>query len=308
MKMKIFMLTASVLFLFLAGCQYELTEVEYGEIEKTLRLKVSAENMSNSSVSKSSFEYGDKIGLFFSSGSPATAYNTAYENTLYEFGPAGWNADRNVHLTATQVDIHAYYPYREEAKRVGNDIIVPIDCSTGYDYMWGKMISEPGYVDNNNLHVTVRMYHALAKVQFKFVKLTYADKGVVTSLGIQDTGPFETSFIRGNMSLSTGEIEKTERTTFREVLKEPYVIPDTNTSEDDYPAILSIPTEDGLDHDVSFVATIDGQRKQVYVMHGWEAGKKYIYTILLHGNKMYVGDVEVIDWIDTPNDSATIRY
>lgn len=190
------------------------------------------------------------------------------KNASYLFDGKTWNADRDVPVEG-DADVVAYLPYD---KAVTDYAKVAFDLTDQDDILYGT-----AKVTKDIPTASLEMKHAMTLVRVRLMKDEYMGTGLVSDM------TFKNVYTAGTLDATTGTITK-DYGTGRGIIKAGgnYMLNDAN------PVIVDAILMPKPAHDepvyVSF--TIDGQEHTYTfpVLHEWQAGMKYTYTLKMTGN------------------------
>ena len=156
-------------------------EATQGDKPALLDVSTSIEVTSRSQTGKpvNSFISGDEIGLFVSSGSINSPYNSIASNKNVKSAfTTVWTQATPVYLSSVMATIYAYYPYNASAT---DGTAVDIDHTSQTDYMYATPVTN---INNRQPKAAITMNHALSLVQFDFKKENYTGVGSLTAITI----------------------------------------------------------------------------------------------------------------------------
>ena len=229
-----------------------------------LDITASLQPMSQTRGIIEAFMPGHNMGVFV-----ATDGNgQATKNASYLFDGKTWNADRDVPVEG-DADVVAYLPYD---KAVTDYVKVAFDLTDQDDILYGT-----AKVTKDIPTASLEMKHAMTLVRVRLMKDEYMGTGLVSDM------TFRNVYTAGTLDATTGTITK-DYGTGRGIIKAGgnYMLNDAN------PVIVDAILMPKPAHDepvyVSF--TIDGQEHTYTfpVLHEWQAGMKYTYTLKMTGN------------------------
>ena len=229
-----------------------------------LGITASLQSMSQTRGIIEAFMPGHDMGGFVATS--GTGQTT--KNASYLFDGKTWNADRDVPVEG-DADIVAYLPYD---KAVTDYAKVAFDLTDQDDILYGT-----AKVTNDIPTASLEMKHAMTLVRVRLMKDEYMGTGLVSDM------TFKNVYTAGTLDATAGTITK-DYGTGRGIIKAGgnYMLNDAN------PVIVDAILMPKPAHDepvyVSF--TIDGQEHTYTfpVLHEWQAGMKYTYTLKMTGN------------------------
>ena len=281
-------------------------EATQGDKPALLDVSTSIEVTSRSQTGKpvNSFISGDEIGLFVSSGSINSPYNSIASNKNVESAfTTVWTQATPVYLSSVMATIYAYYPYNASAT---DGTAVDIDHTSQTDYMYATPVTN---INNRQPKAAITMNHALSLVQFDFKKENYTGVGSLTAITIANKTGGTSLISTGKLNLTNGQITKGAS---KEPVTKATNLPQTigTWNESTFPKMLVIPTAaTAAAGDIVFSFTIDGQvyNWNVPVGTAWEQGKKNTYTVTIKGTALEVSPVSITAWGAGKTDSGTIQ-
>lgn len=159
----------------LGGCQKGTEE----PLPSEMPVRFAAEYPGASRVSGSSFESGDRIGVFMTKAAePLQASGNRLNNEAVDYDGTAWTTERTLYWDEGTFNVYAYYPY-DEGLRVVDDI--PFSVATnqramvegtgmdGYeasDFLWA---SNPNVAASEE-PVTLTFSHRMSKLVVRIVK------------------------------------------------------------------------------------------------------------------------------------------
>lgn len=229
-----------------------------------LGITASLQSMSQTRGIIEAFMPGHDMGVFVATS--GTGQTT--KNASYLFDGKTWNADRDVPVEG-DADVVAYLPYD---KAVTDYAKVAFDLTDQDDILYGT-----AKVTKDIPTASLEMKHAMTLVRVRLMKDEYMGTGLVSDM------TFKNVYTAGTLDATTGTITK-DYGTGRGIIKAGgnYMLNDAN------PVIVDAILMPKPAHDepvyVSF--TIDGQEHTYTfpVLHEWQAGMKYTYTLKMTGN------------------------
>lgn len=281
-------------------------EINQGDKPTLLDVSTNIEVTSRSQTGKpvNSFISGDEIGLFVSSGSVNSPYNSIASNkNVKSTFTTVWTQATPVYLSSAKATIYAYYPY---SASVTDGTAVDIDHTSQTDYMYATAVSN---INNRQPRAAITMNHALSLVQFDFKKENYTGAGSLTAITIANKSGGTSLVSTGKLNLATGQITKGAS---KEPVTKATNLPQTigTWNENTFPKMLVIPTAaTAAAGDIVFSFTVDGQvyNWPVPVGTAWEQGKKNTYTVTIKGTALEVSPVTITPWGAGKTDSGTIQ-
>lgn len=222
-----------------------------------LGITASLQSMSQTRGIIEAFMPGHDMGVFVATS--GTGQTT--KNASYLFDGKTWNADRDVPVEG-DADVVAYLPYD---KAVTDYAKVAFDLTDQDDILYGT-----AKVTKDIPTASLEMKHAMTLVRVRLMKDEYMGTGLVSDM------TFKNVYTAGTITKDYG--------TGRGIIKAGgnYMLNDAN------PVIVDAILMPKPAHDepvyVSF--TIDGQEHTYTfpVLHEWQAGMKYTYTLKMTGN------------------------
>lgn len=229
-----------------------------------LGITASLQPMSQTRGIIEAFMPGHNMGVFV----VTDGTDQATKNASYLFDGKTWNADRDVPVEG-DADVVAYLPYD---KAVADYVKVAFDLTDQDDILYGT-----AKVTKDIPTASLEMKHAMTLVRVRLMKDEYMGTGLVSDM------TFRNVYTAGTLDATTGTITK-DYGTGRGIIKAGgnYMLNDAN------PVIVDAILMPKPAHDepvyVSF--TIDGQEHTYTfpVLHEWQAGMKYTYTLKMTGN------------------------
>lgn len=222
------------------------------------------------------FVDNDELGLFVTDGELGGDYNNNPEarNLPTTFVVDKWVPDKKLEVVSNGT-VFAYYPYNKD---ITSGTSIPVETTTQTDYLY----AEKSVISAKSPEAILYMKHALSLVSIRVRKNDYQHAGrleKIEIIGIQTTG---------TLNIATGTVTKTGEASF--ILREPNIVLDDNNLTKTSSIIL--PTN-MANTTVKIKAIVDGNTffYDVPVVHNWEAGNEYIYTLNL--NKMQEIDPDV---------------
>ncbi|HML65222.1 MAG TPA: fimbrillin family protein [Dysgonomonas sp.] len=226
----------------------------------------------------SEFTDGDTIGLYLPEYYFGSQFLFAAHNYYW------WELSSTVLLPIHPVRLQAFYPYRHNDHvnlKDNYNGYIDVDHDSQADYMYGGPID--GSVSWSEPDVFLLMKHAMALVQFRFIKNGYYGEGSIQKISVRNADGIRHMHSRGRMSVETGEIEPLEEYYDEAcIMPENMQIPDIYSNEKEYVRILIIPTQrTKLSGDLIFEFTIDGRIYTWPIGPGcrWEKGMQYTYEV-----------------------------
>ncbi|MBF0647995.1 fimbrillin family protein [Dysgonomonas sp. GY75] len=271
-----------VFFVYLSSClsyvENEFPDFGNGQKDTLLQLKSVAvynERPGSGSGPIREFVNGDTIGLYlheYHRGNPLMY--TVRENY-------GWWLPEPVFLSSEPIRLFAYYPYRSKDHAYLSEKYVNVEHISQTDYMHGQVNGD--YVSRDKPYAEIIMKHALALVQFKFIKNDYPHDCSVQRVSIQNANGVTHLKSKGILNLESGEVairddcyDQATITPEDMNFYEPY------TGEEEYARILVMPIEPVRnDGDLFFEFEIDGYIYTYPLKAGthWQSGMKYTYEV-----------------------------
>lgn len=177
----------------------------------------------------SSFENGDKIGLYVVEAPAPLQVSGNYVNNLKAtFNGTNWTGDASLkwpNTTAT-CDLYAYYPYMEPTSITATPYAILEDQSAGYgscDFLWGKVAGQAYTTEA----IPLTFSHKLSKITLRLVK----GEGYIGDLPTTAVFYVHSTVPAATVNLTTGS-----------VTKDPYASAKTITchkvSDDTYEAVV----------------------------------------------------------------------
>jgi hypothetical protein len=253
-----------------------------------------------------------ELGLFVTSGTLGNNYNNipANSNVKSTLRESVWIQTPAVYLSTANATVFAYYPYSNENT---DGTKVAVEHTSQTDYLYGIQYAGQSAVNNANPNVNIGMHHALAMIQFQFVKSNYTSPGKLTKIEIfNSSGTVLCS--EGTMNIATGEITntigKSASASIENISEGLVAIPETASADvSTYPKVLVLPLKKEVaSGNISIRFTIDGRSYTLGVPSGtkWEKSTKYTYKIRLSGTEIKVGETSITDWIVGATENAEI--
>lgn len=222
------------------------------------------------------FVDNDRMGLFVTDGELGGDYNNNPDsrNLPTTFVVNKWAADKKLEVESDGT-VFAYYPYNNT---VTDGTVVPVETTTQTDYLY----AEKTVISVKSPEAILYMKHALSLVSVRVRKNDYQHAGKLEKIeiiGIQTTG---------TLNIATGDVAKMGEAS--SIIREPNITLDDNNLAKTSSIVL--PTN-MANTTVKIKAVVDGNifSYDVPVVHNWEAGFEYIYTLNL--NKIQEIDPEV---------------
>lgn len=295
-------------------------QIETSVLTRTSRSAFAAtqSTTANGPVMGTNLTAGDKIGVsVFNTGS-ADNYqgmtDTATRNLAWTFDGSVWNAGTPFYLQNSQADIYAYYPYSASATNMS-----AIEVAPGYtDYLYGKSsnaVSKPAPA------AQITLNHALSMISFTFSRTNYPGECKLNSITVKGV-PAD-----GTMDLRDGSIDVSSTTTDLAVKYfnagnyttgnwNHITIPATGTIGNVTTGTGNTVTEASAFHALvlpvaALPANTNTLRAEVMIdgavytvalnvqtpnANKWEAGKHYVYNLMLKGKELTVSTVTVNQW------------
>ncbi len=223
----------------------------------------------------SEFSNGDTVGLYLSGYRSGNPFPYAVR------GDYGWRLSEPVFPGDEPARLLAFYPYRRKEHASLSAKEVNVEHTSQTDYMYGQ--AEGEYVSRDKPYAGIVMKHALALVQFRFIKNGYPHGCSVQRVSIRNADGVTHLGGRGILNLESGEVEVLDGygdeaaiTPVNMNFHEPY------TGEEEYARILTMPVGPvRKDGDLLFGFEIDGRSYSCPVKAGtaWQSGMKYTYGV-----------------------------
>lgn len=269
--------------------------------ESTLNVKTNFGNIATRATI-SSFPAQSAIGLFVTSGSLGSNYNTFAGNANVKsvFNGSIWTQTPEVYLSSANATVYAYYPYKSSNN---NGTVIPVEHTSQTDYMFGTHSSGQTAVNNGNPNVNLTMKHALSLLQFKLSKINYTGSGIVTKIEICNKSGKTALCSEGILNIATGAITNITSKNQPVVLNVSQSLPATISA-------LVLPVVSSINAgDILLNFTIDGKTYTAPIPSTtkWEQGKINTYTVTLNGTGLVVNNVGIMDWITGTNGSVVLQ-
>lgn len=278
--MKQILILSVVLAFVLYSCADD-TLTENNTPEKTALMNIQSVAIANECKTLRSgivneFQDNDTIGLYLSD---------------YHFGPPHlyvfresywwWNTSVPVLLAAEPLRLHAYYPYRYKEHTYLDDSYIDVEHISQTDYMHGQAASGEVFWSSPDTHLL--MEHALALIEFRFIKNDYPGNGIIQKVSVRNADGIFHLHSQGRMNIEYGAIEPViGHYEPASIIPENKQISEDYTSEKDYVRILVMPTKPTrADGDLLFEFEIDGRIYTYPLPSGcsWQQGMKYTYEM-----------------------------
>jgi hypothetical protein len=258
----------------------------------------------------SAFPDGASLGLFVTSGSLGTPYNsvTANNNVQATLVGSAWSLSPGVFLSPAPATVYGYYPY---SSAVINGNSVPVEHTTQTDYLFGTHTTGQATINSSNPQVNLTMKHALSLLQFKFSKANYTGAGIISKIEITNTVGKTALFSEGTMNITTGIVTKTAGKNASATVSPNYTIPVVASSDENTcPKLLVMPVSSlAVTGEINILFTIDGKVYSYNLSAGtaWASGTKYTYTVILSGSELQVGTVVIEEWKTGYSGSVSLK-
>lgn len=348
MKLNFLSLAALAACVSLASCQNDENPVAQTTARSLNNVSVGINGVVNSraGITATQFSGTEQIGLYVFGGQ---GIDDATDARDYTKGTAGnvkkpinrpykhvgegvWTYAAEPIILSTNVGkLYSYYPYadgNDDAKAVAVNVVS--DQATGQsdgtkddgqtDYMYGSVVEG---LSNSTETANIVMNHALARLQFKFVRDTYPGDAIISRIEVKNTTNGEYLKIgAGTMNIGTGAIAVTGAagSVFCAPTKQDLA---DETVAANHPSMLVYPTAEVLSQGTLLInITMDGQVYEIPLpytakkdgaseAYKFEAGKNYVYTFKLTGKGF--GDEEddvkvtITPWTDVEVDEGTLE-
>lgn len=190
---------------------------------------------------------GSQIGLTVLDANGTNYSGVTYQNVAFTASGSDasqtWSGASAINLFLTEGTLYAYYPY---SSSVSNITSVPVNVTTGNDYMYGTPVTG---LSATSVDASIALNHALAAIRVNTILGDYTGTGAVTSVRIElGTAQYTTATMNGKtgaLSSSSGSVTERSQTVS-------YTMSASGTATD----FLMLPQSTAFDMDI--YVTIDG--------------------------------------------------
>jgi Fimbrillin-like len=309
MKQLVRMAVLSALVLGMSSCENDT--VMNGNDNSSLKIQT---DIAQTRGTISGFPAGSALGLFVTSGSLGSHYNSVASNANVQSTYSGsvWAQSPAVYLSNADATVFAYYPYNI-AKTDGKAI--PVEHGTQTDFMFGTHSTGQTGINNGNPSVRLTMRHALSMVQFKFNRMNYTGPGKLTKVEIANAAGRTTLASEGTMNIASGVITNSVGKHLSASIENSEgliaSIPTTASMDESiYPKVMVLPVATvQVTGDLVIRFTIDGKvyAWNVPAASVWAGGTKNTYSVTLSGTEITVGSIVITDWLPGSTGTAGLQ-
>ena len=178
------------------------------------------------------------------------------------------------------------------------------------DYMYAESKKASNQNSSNSIELTMK--HALSMISFRvYNDKTYQGTGTLSEIKLEDVSNTAVLYSSAKMNVSSGEISSASTTATYTRTITGYTLAqegrDNANSADEAKAaakkisIMVLPVSNYSTNSVKASFKIDNATYTVNLSsptndNKWEAGKNYLYTVLLNGKQLTISKVEVTPW------------
>ena len=190
------------------------------------------------------------------------------------------------------------------------------------DYMYAESKKASNQNSSNSIELTMK--HALSMISFRvYNDKTYQGTGTLSEIKLEDVSNTAVLYSSAKMNVSSGEISSASTTATYTRTITGYTLAqegrDNANSADEAKAaakkisIMVLPVSNYSTNSVKASFKIDNATYTVNLSsptndNKWEAGKNYLYTVLLNGKQLTISKVEVTPWSEVAvNNDLTIQ-